>query len=136
MMRDPAAKHSPCLMRHAHATAAQTLAGSVLLLAHVGSVEGPVWQGTTSNGRHLLPFRTGAFLAGASVRPVLLRYGPGRVSPAWESIPPLWHAFLMLAHPLHSVTVLEVGWPSAPPMNDYKRADACLALACMTRRPR
>lgn len=70
--------------------------------------KGCAQQGTTSNGRYLLPFRTGASLAGAPVRPVLLRYGPGRMSPAWESIPPLWHAFIMLAHPLHSVTVLEV----------------------------
>ncbi|KAK9830905.1 hypothetical protein WJX81_003248 [Elliptochloris bilobata] len=65
-------------------------------------------EGTTTNGRYLLPFRTGAFLAGAPVRPVMLRYGPGRVSPAWESIPPLWHLFLMLAHPLHSVTAYEL----------------------------
>ena len=43
------------------------------------------------------------------MRPVLVRYGPGRVSPAWESIPPLWLVFLMLAEPWHSVTVTEVG---------------------------
>ncbi len=66
-------------------------------------------QGTTTNGRYLLPFRTGAFLAGVPMRPVLLKYAPGRVSPAWESIGPLWHVFLMLATPLHSVTAYEVG---------------------------
>ena len=32
-------------------------------------------QGTTTNGRYLLPFRTGAFLAGAPVQPVILKYG-------------------------------------------------------------
>ncbi len=31
-------------------------------------------QGTTTNGRYLLPFRTGAFLAGSPVQPVVLRY--------------------------------------------------------------
>jgi len=31
-------------------------------------------EGTTSNGRYLLPFRTGAFLAGVPVRPVVISY--------------------------------------------------------------
>ena len=35
----------------------------------------PVMQGTTTNGTHLLPFKTGAFLAGAPVQPVILKYG-------------------------------------------------------------
>ena len=32
-------------------------------------------QGTTTNGDYLLGFRKGAFLAGAPVQPVILRYG-------------------------------------------------------------
>ena len=32
-------------------------------------------QGTTTNGRYLLPFRTGAFLAGVPVQPVIIKYG-------------------------------------------------------------
>ena len=32
-------------------------------------------QGTTTNGEYLLPFKTGAFLAGAPVQPVILCYG-------------------------------------------------------------
>ena len=32
-------------------------------------------QGTTTNGQYLLPFKSGAFLAGAPVQPVLIRYG-------------------------------------------------------------
>ncbi len=32
-------------------------------------------QGTTTNGEYLLPFKSGAFLAGAPVQPVLIRYG-------------------------------------------------------------
>ena len=32
-------------------------------------------QGTTSNGMCLLPFKTGAFLAGLPVQPVVIKYG-------------------------------------------------------------
>ena len=32
-------------------------------------------QGTTTNGEYLLPFKTGAFLAGEPVQPVILKYG-------------------------------------------------------------
>lgn len=32
-------------------------------------------QGTTTNGNFLLPFKTGAFLAGVPVQPVILQYG-------------------------------------------------------------
>jgi hypothetical protein len=65
-------------------------------------------QGTTTNGACLLPFKTGAFLAGAPVRPVVLEYGADRVSAAWESINFVWHALLMLANATHSVTAYEV----------------------------
>ena len=65
-------------------------------------------QGTTTNGKCLLPFKTGAFLAGAPVRPVVLEYGADRVSAAWESINFVWHALLLLANPTHSVTAYEV----------------------------
>ena len=65
-------------------------------------------QGTTSNGKCILPFKTGAFLAGAPVQPVVIKYGPDRVSPAWDSVGALWHVFLMLANPCHSVTARQV----------------------------
>lgn len=32
-------------------------------------------EGMTSNGTHILPFKSGAFLAGVPVKPVVLRYG-------------------------------------------------------------
>lgn len=35
-------------------------------------------EGTTTNGSYLLPFKTGAFLAGLPVRPVVIRYGEVR----------------------------------------------------------
>ncbi|BDA43236.1 Lysophosphatidylcholine acyltransferase 1 [Coccomyxa sp. Obi] len=65
-------------------------------------------EGTTTNGVCLLPFKSGAFLAGAPVQPVILRYGEDRVSPAWDSISPLWHALLLLANPFHSVTARQL----------------------------
>lgn len=43
-------------------------------------------EGTTTNGDHLLKFRTGAFLAGAPVVPVLIRYAYDWFSPSYESI--------------------------------------------------
>jgi len=68
----------------------------------------------------LLPFKSGAFLAGAPVQPVILRYGEDRVSPAWDSINALWHSVLMLANPFHSVTARQVSLlkiPSLPPLH-------------------
>jgi lysophosphatidylcholine acyltransferase/lyso-PAF acetyltransferase len=62
-------------------------------------------EGTTTNGRFLLPFKTGAFVAGAPVAPVVLAYGRTRVNPAWETVSGARHVFLMLCQPTHSVTV-------------------------------
>ena len=44
-------------------------------------------QGTTTNGRYLLPFRTGAFLAGVPVQPVIIKYGQARVAAGRPLIP-------------------------------------------------
>ncbi|KAK9797382.1 hypothetical protein WJX73_008706 [Symbiochloris irregularis] len=65
-------------------------------------------EGTTTNGNFLLPFRKGAFLAGAPVQPVILRYPVNRVSPAWETISGLRHIWLMLCNPVHSVIFYEL----------------------------
>lgn len=65
-------------------------------------------QGTTTNGKLLLPFKTGAFLAGVPVQPCVIKYKNNRVSPSWDSINALWHVFLVLANPIHSVTVYMV----------------------------
>jgi len=61
-------------------------------------------QGTTSNGKCLMPFKTGAFLAGLPVQPVIIKYGKSPISPAWESISAIRHLLLMLTQPFHSVT--------------------------------
>ena len=79
-------------------------------------------EGTTTNGAFLLPFKTGAFLTGAPVQPVLLRYGdnPRRFSPAWETVTAPRHFFLtfsQLYQPLE-VVYLPVYEPSAEEAKD------------------
>ncbi|XP_039000506.1 lysophospholipid acyltransferase LPEAT1-like isoform X1 [Hibiscus syriacus] len=64
-------------------------------------------EGTTSNGDFLLPFKTGAFLAGAPVVPVILRYPYQRFSPAWDSISGVRHVVFLLCQ---FVNHLEVTW--------------------------
>jgi len=69
-------------------------------------------EGTTSNGQMLLPFKTGAFLAGVPVLPVIIKYQgarPGsRVSPCWESITAPQHLLLVMCEPGHSVVCYEL----------------------------
>jgi len=76
-------------------------------------------EGTTTNGDYLLNFRTGAFIAGVPVQPTILKYGPSRVSPAWETIGGALHIWLMLTNPLHSVTIYEL--PVYIPSEEEKR---------------
>jgi len=77
-------------------------------------------EGTTTNGRLVLPFKTGAFLAGVPVQPCMIKYETGRVSPSWDSIDAVWHIFLMLAELTHQVTVylLPVYTPSPEEKKD------------------
>ena len=49
-------------------------------------------EGTCSDGRCLLQFRRGAFIPGAPVLPVLLRYHWRRLNPAWTLVNEAWHA--------------------------------------------
>ncbi|GMI64969.1 LYSOPHOSPHATIDYLETHANOLAMINE ACYLTRANSFERASE1 [Hibiscus trionum] len=64
-------------------------------------------EGTTTNGDFLLPFKTGAFLTGAPVVPVILRYPYQRFSPAWDSISGVRHVAFLLCQ---FVNHLEVTW--------------------------
>ena len=46
-------------------------------------------EGTTTNGQALITFKSGAFIAGTPVQPVLMRFPSGsRVNPAWVSCGP------------------------------------------------
>mmetsp|Transcript_20766 Transcript_20766/g.30134 ORF Transcript_20766/g.30134 Transcript_20766/m.30134 type:complete len:334 (-) Transcript_20766:1381-2382(-) len=42
-------------------------------------------EGTTSNGKFLLPFKTGGFVSGNPVQPVIIRYPYDSFSPAFET---------------------------------------------------
>ncbi len=80
-------------------------------------------EGTTSNGAYLLPFRTGAFLAGVPVQPILLRYHGTRFSPAFESIEALRSILLVLSQPWLDVevTYLPLCTPSREEVADPTR---------------
>eukprot|EP00798_Chlamydomonas_sp_ICE-L_P031160 gene31160-biopygen6040 len=66
-------------------------------------------EGTTTNGRYLCKFKTGAFLAGAPVRPVVMHFlNQDYVSPSWESINIKRHIFIMMATLFHKVICYEL----------------------------
>jgi lysophosphatidylcholine acyltransferase/lyso-PAF acetyltransferase len=44
-------------------------------------------EGGTSNGRYLLPFKRGAFTGSRAVKPIVLRYSYGTLSPAYDILP-------------------------------------------------
>lgn len=91
--------------------------------AHPEDKERPILlfpEGTTTNGQYLLPFKTGAFLAGVPVQPVVVKYRQGRFSPCWESIDAKRHIFMILCEPYSAVTCYElpVYYPTAEEQAD------------------
>lgn len=95
-----------------------------------GRTAGSLWvfpEGTTTNNDFLLPFKTGAFLSGDAVQPVLLRYGGRRAfSPAYESIEAVRSLFLLLSQWSNQVEVLLL--PLYRP-SDEERANPALYAA-------
>ncbi len=89
-------------------------------------------QGTTTNNRFLLNFKTGAFLAGLPVRPVIIKYDlESPVSLCWDTINVLRHVALVLLQPWHRVTCYEVSregtiQSTAKYGNYYSRHIACI----------
>lgn len=61
-------------------------------------------EGTLSHGRCLLSFKTGAFVAGVPVVPILLRYKQKPHNPAWTIITMWWHLLRMLCQFKNDVT--------------------------------
>eukprot|EP00798_Chlamydomonas_sp_ICE-L_P013063 gene13063-biopygen2929 len=77
-------------------------------------------EGTTTNGRYLCKFKTGAFLAGAPVRPVVMHFlNQDYVSLSWESINIKRHIFIMMATLFHKVICYEL--PIYYPSNAEKQ---------------
>ena len=62
-------------------------------------------KGTTTNGRYMLKFKRGAFLAGLPVQPVVLIYSSHWISPAWETITGPRHVRLLLSIPYINVRI-------------------------------
>lgn len=71
-------------------------------------------EGTTTNGHHLLKFRTGAFVAALPVSPILIRYEYDYFSPSYETIRTAWYVYGLLAQPRNRVRYyrLPVYFPS------------------------
>lgn len=79
-------------------------------------------EGTTTSGLFMLRFRTGAFVAGTPVAPVLLRYPYKRFSPSYESLRTLPYLYRMLSQFYNSVEYyrLPVYYPSEAEQKDSR----------------
>lgn len=97
-------------------------------------------EATTTNGQFLLPFKSGAFLAGEPLQPVILQYGARRFSPSWESIIATRHIFLLLCNVFHTVTCykLPVYYPSEQEKkdpilyaNNVRKAMVCVSFCVL-----
>lgn len=64
-------------------------------------------EGTTTNGKFLVKFRTGIFSAGKPVMPVILSY-PNRFSLSWESIHFHEHIFRTMTQFINFVEIIEL----------------------------
>ncbi|WIA30170.1 hypothetical protein OEZ86_000262 [Tetradesmus obliquus] len=83
-------------------------------------------EGTLSNGRCLLSFKTGAFVAGTPVVPILLRYKLRPFNPSWSIIIPCWHLLRLMCQFSNAVTV-EMLPPYIP--SEAEKADPVLYAA-------
>ncbi|VVB11551.1 unnamed protein product [Arabis nemorensis] len=79
-------------------------------------------EGTTTNGDYLLTFKTGAFLAGTPVLPVILKYPYERFSAAWDTISGARHIIFLLCQFVNHLEVirLPVYYPSQEEKDDPK----------------
>lgn len=79
-------------------------------------------EGTTTNGRYLLRFRTGAFVAGLPVAPILLKYPHKYFSPSLEAIKTVDYVLGLVSQPYNRVHYyrLPVYVPTAAEREDAK----------------
>ncbi|KAJ3687000.1 hypothetical protein LUZ61_016164 [Rhynchospora tenuis] len=83
-------------------------------------------EGTTTNGEYLLPFKTGAFLGGAPVLPIIIKYPYQRLSLAWESISGVPHAILVLCQWINYLDVIKL--PMYYPSEEEKKNPQIYAI--------
>jgi lysophosphatidylcholine acyltransferase / lyso-PAF acetyltransferase len=79
-------------------------------------------EGTTTSGLYMLRLRTGAFVAGTPVAPIILRYPYERFSPSYESIKTLPYLYRMLSQFWNNVEYLRlpVYYPSEAEKKDAR----------------
>ncbi|KAG1664377.1 hypothetical protein FOA52_004710 [Chlamydomonas sp. UWO 241] len=65
-------------------------------------------EGTTTNGKYLLPFKTGAFLAGVPLQPVIIKYHGTAFSPTWDTINVFRQIWLLMCQPITHITCVEL----------------------------
>lgn len=82
-------------------------------------------EGTTSNNKYIMPFKTGAFVGGHCVKPVVIKYPFKNFSPAWESCKLPYHALRMF---LQIYNECEIYWlPVYVPNEEEKKNPALYA---------
>jgi 1-acyl-sn-glycerol-3-phosphate acyltransferase len=125
---------------HALATPAGAGAGAAALAARAADSRFPLVavapEATTKAQACLLRFRSGAFEAGRSVAPVLIRYRFRRLNPRWGVENTAWHFWRMLSQVVNHAEVefLPVRVPSAAECGDARlfadtvRAEMAAAL--------
>lgn len=77
-------------------------------------------EGTTTNGKYLMKFRTGAFVPGQPVKPCTIKFPAPVFSPTWETISGLYHAFRLFTQVRNycEITWLPVYVPSEQEAKD------------------
>lgn len=76
-------------------------------------------EGTTTNGNYLMPFRSGAFVPGRPIKPVLIRYPAKRFSLAWESCKFPYHVGRMMTQVYNLVEIIHM--PVYVPSEEEKK---------------
>lgn len=97
-------------------------------------------EGTTTNGKQLIKFHTGAFIAGAPVIPLVVKYSSMMFDPAFTCYSTGLHMLQMLAQPINFMHVIQL-----PTYASYTRQTLqtcltlmllCVAAMCRARRKR
>jgi len=80
-------------------------------------------EGTTTNNKYILPFKTGAFVGGHCVKPVIIKFPYKNFSPAWESCKAPTHMLRMF---LQIYNNCEIYWLPVYVPNEEEKANPAL----------